>query len=146
MKPLIHFFLFCLAIAQLTACKKEATLPTNSLPVTAGNITGTFTVGSFVHNGNAATTFSGFSFEFTTSGTIVAVHDSTTFKGTWVFDDGNNTEIKMYFSEAPLNQLNQSWHISSLTTDHLLLSDDNKNEDAQDDHGRDNSSIEFKRD
>ena len=143
---LISSFILCLVTTQFIACQKDVAKPSNSLPATANNVAGQFTVGSFVSTGDQTSVFNGFTFIFKENGTIVATKGNDTFNGTWSFDDSNNTEIKINFSDAPLNQLNKGWHIADLTEDHLLLTDDGKNEDANDDHSSNNSSIEFERD
>jgi len=147
MKFLLNSFLLCMIVMQFIACKKEATNPSNGLPVTAASVAGNFTVGSFVGNGSQSTSLDGFSFTFKENGTIIATNGNDSFNGTWKFDDGNNTEIKIAFTNAPLDQLNKSWHIKDLTDDHLYLTDDsqNENEEHDDDYSSGNSSLEFER-
>ncbi len=145
MRTLIYFLMFTLIAMQLIACKKETASP-SSLPVTASAIAGNFTVGSFISTGDQTTAFDGYTFSFKENGTIIATKGSDTFSGTWRLDDGNNREIKISFSNSPLNQLNGSWHIEDLTDDHLYLAGDGEQEDNHDDHSDSNSYLEFERD
>lgn len=145
-RTIINFFFICLVNIQFIACQKDVSKPSDALSATATNIAGAFTINSFVTTADQTAIFNGFTITFNENGAIVATRGSDTFNGTWMFDDGNNTEIKINFSNAPLNQLNKGWHIANLTEDHLLLTHDGKNEDANDDHSSDNSSIEFERD
>jgi hypothetical protein len=146
MKSIIYFLVLCLLATQFIACKKDVSKPSNFLPPTAGNIAGTFTISSFVSVEDQTSVLSGFTFMFNENGIIVAKQGNNIFNGTWTLDDSNNTEIKINFSDAPLNQLNNTWHILELTNNHLLLTDDHEYEDADDDHTSDNSSVEFERD
>jgi hypothetical protein len=146
MKSLIHFFALCLLVTQFIACKKDVTNPSSSLPVTAGAIAGNFTIGSLVSAGNQNSTFNDFAFTFKENGTIIATKGSETFSGTWRFDDSNNTEIKISFTDIPLDQLNGSWHIQELNDDHFYLTDDSEHEDPNDDNPSHHISIEFERD
>ena len=145
MKRLIHVFSICLIVTQLIACKKDVTTPSSSLPVTASNIAGNFSVSSFTGTGDQTSAFNGFTFTFRENGSIIATSGSDTFNGIWRFDDSNNSEIKISFSNAPLNVLNGSWHIEDLTDDHLYLKDSSETEDNDDDHPSAHSSLEFER-
>ncbi|TKK71884.1 hypothetical protein FC093_02380 [Ilyomonas limi] len=145
MKSVIPFFILCLIATQFIACKKETTNPSTPLLVTAASVAGNFTVGSFVSTGSETSTFSSFLFTFKEDGTIVATKGSDTFDGTWKFDDGNNTEIKINFSAFPLSQLNGSWYVEDLTDDHLYLKDSSEADDNDDDHPSTHSRLEFER-
>ncbi len=148
MKFLLKSLILCFLVTQLVACKKTVTTPSASLPPTAASVAGNFTIGSFESTGDQTAVFDGFTFTLNENGTIVATNGRDTFNGTWTFDDSNNTELKINFSDAPLNELNKGWHIAELTNDHLLLTDDggNENADAGNDHASGQSTLEFERD
>jgi hypothetical protein len=140
---LSFLIVLCLAATQFIACKKDTT----DTPVATGTVAGNFTINSFVSSTDQTAVFDGYHFVFSDNGTITATKENTIATGTWRYDDGNSTEIKISFSSAPLNELNRSWHISELSGARMLLTDD----DDSDDHGDDNPSshhdrLEFERD
>lgn len=143
-KSALLITILVLITGQFIACKKDTSNP-SSLPVTASSIAGNFTVNSFTSSSNQTSLFTGYQFTFSENGTVTAIKDGTTNNGTWRFDDSNNSELKLSFSNTPLNELNKGWHIGELTTEHMLLTDDDKSNESGDDNPSSHEKLEFKR-
>lgn len=126
------------------ACKKDNTNP-SSLPLTAASIAGNFTVSSFISSTDQTALFSNYQFTFSDNGAATAVKDGVTYNGTWGFDDSDNSELKLSFSDGPLTELNKGWHIAELTSDHMLLTDDSESHENGDDNPNSHETLRFQR-
>lgn len=144
-KSISFLALLVLITGQFIACKKDNSNP-SSLPVTSSDIAGDFTVNSFITSSDQTATFNGYRFTFSENGTITATQGNTVSTGTWQFDDSDNSELKLNFSNSPLNELNKGWHIAELTTEHMLLTDDDDSHESGDDNPSGHSKLEFERD
>ena len=120
--------LLMLVIAGLTvSCKKEDNSPsTSSSSISSIITTGSWRV-SYYHESNDdhTTDFSGYTFTFSSSGTMTANYSSGTTNGTWEIDDSNVNEFHMSIgTTAPLNKLDHGWLIISQSSTEIKMKDD----------------------
>lgn len=71
--------------------------------------------------------FSGYTFRFETSGTLIANANGTTFEGTWLItsDDGSQRLVISITGNDALQELVDDWVIQSITSEEIRLRDDN---------------------
>src|SRR5688572_11568646 len=64
---------------------------------------------------NETSHFTGYIFDFTTDGNVIATKGSVTTTGTWSIglDDGENKLYLDFGPPSPLNELNDDWHIKN---------------------------------
>lgn len=143
-KSAFLFAIVLLVAGPFVACKKDVSSP-STLPATASNIAGNFTVNSFTTTSDQTALFTDYQFAFSDNGTVTATKDGVTSNGTWMFDDSDNSELKLSFPASPLNELNKGWHIAELTTEHMLLTDDDELHENGDDNPSSHKKLEFER-
>ena len=129
MKNSISFIAILLAaMVMTTSCKKEDnSSPDNSGTSIAGTITtGTWRISYYHESGNDHTSdFSGYTFTFSSSGTMTALHSSGNTMGTWSIDDSNVNEFHMSIgSTSPLDALTHGWLITSQSSTEIDMKDD----------------------
>jgi hypothetical protein len=112
MKSKITFLaLTLIASVAFFGCKKEDHIsPSNTSSVISN---GEWKVASFKDDGKDETAhFSGYTFKFESNGAVIAVKSSGTSTGSWSSGkDDSHTEIVISFPLAPLNELNEDWHV-----------------------------------
>lgn len=125
----IQAVLSIIAIASLTvSCKKEDNSPAVSGSSVSTVITsGSWRVSYYHENSDDHTTdFSGYTFTFSSNGTMTAAKSSSTTNGTWEIDDSNVNEFHMSIgSSTPLNKLTHGWLIISQSSSEIHMKDDN---------------------
>jgi hypothetical protein len=117
------------------ACKKDkkdddnssssssTTGSTGSYYVTTKMTNGKWKVSNFSTNGNNETqVFYGYAFQFNSNGTVFAVREGRTDIGGWsmVTNDGQN-ELNIKFPLAPLDELNEDWHVKEMNSNLVIL-------------------------
>ncbi len=128
MKNKIHLIAFAVLIIAASSCKKEDNSPasTNNSSI-AGTITnGTWRI-SYYHESSSDHTanFNGYTFTFSSNGTMTAIHSSGNTIGTWRIDDSNVNEFHMSIgNNAPLTDLDKGWLITSQTSTEIQMKDD----------------------
>lgn len=134
MKNTRNKFLALILIATVAffSCKKTDPLPSpnNTYPSTIQSTDNpTFTRGYwrvelFQKNGmDKANLLRGYLFTFNSNGIVNVLKDSSSVSGTWLTGQ-DNTALKKFvinFSFAPLNELNEEWHIKGETYSDLKL-------------------------
>ncbi|PKA83833.1 hypothetical protein ATE92_2001 [Ulvibacter sp. MAR_2010_11] len=90
----------------------------------------------FYDNSDQTNSFSSFSFNFDTNGTVIASNDILSTAGTWSYEDASNDsidddgiendeELILVFSESNLfNDLTDNWHITMATQNKVELFDE----------------------
>ncbi len=124
-----HFLSFLLiAIAALAAsCDTAGGIDSNTSQVVTS---GTWKVTLFTDNGNDETSdYSGYTFTFSSGGTLSAVKNGVTTNGTWsVNSSSNKFNINLgpkVDTNKPLGELTDDWKILSSTETVIRLTDDN---------------------
>jgi hypothetical protein len=124
MKMRVGFFALLLIIsAAFSVCKKEDQISPSNAIISTIVIPGEWKITLFNELSIDKTSkFKWYSFKFNTNGTITAVNGSTKVNGAWsTVKEGEKTKIIIYFSEAPLNDLNDDWRIINHTSTTLEL-------------------------
>ena len=122
--------LFCLLLASLllaTSCSPSANMTSSADRLVSS---GTWSVSQFINNSvNETSNFNGYTFTFSSSGTISAMKNGVTQSGTWSF---NSSESKFNIDlgpknsgNFPLGELSDDWKIQSASEKVLSLHDDN---------------------
>ena len=124
---LLASFLFFQSCSQ----SSDDTLPQNQTTTQNATVnTGTWRVTLFTDSGNDETTdFNGYSFEFNSSGAVVATRNGTSKTGTWSLNSSSTKFIiglgAKTDSNKPLGELTDDWKIISISTTEIRLTDDN---------------------
>ena len=128
MKNKIHLIALAILIIAASSCKKEDNSPAST---TSSSISGIITSGnwrvSYYHEGSNDHTsnFNGYTFAFSSSGTMTATDTSGMTSGTWRIDDSNVNEFHMSIgSSTPLTDLDRGWLITSQTSTEIQMKDD----------------------
>lgn len=124
-KVKILALLFGISVAS-SACKKEDNHSSSSASTyisAAGR--GNWQVTLLNDNGTDETNhFSGYSFRFNNGGLAVATNNTNSVNGTWSSgQDDDHVEFSISFPSAPLNELNNDWHIVKQTPTTMELED-----------------------
>ena len=103
----------------LFSCKRESN---NS--VSGDIINGTWIISKYIDSGSNETSyFTGYTFNFNADGLIVATNSSQV-GGSWSeYNDDDHTELTILFSQSPLNELNDDWHVVSRSNTQIELED-----------------------
>ncbi len=106
-------------IIFLFSCKRE-----NTNSISGEIINGTWAVSKYIDSGSDETSdFYGYTFNFNSDGSIVAINNSTTI-GSWSeYNDDDHTELNILFSQSPLDELNDDWHVISSDNSKIELED-----------------------
>ena len=102
------------------SCKRE-----NNIPV-AGTITsGTWSISKYIDSGSDETNhFTGYTFNFNSDGSLVALTNGNGVVGNWSeYNDDDHTELNILFSQDPLVELNDDWHVKSKSDTKIELED-----------------------
>lgn len=115
------------ATLVFTSCDPSANVPANTGQVATS---GTWRVTLFTDSGNNETSnYSGYTFSFSTGGTITAVKNGVTKTGTWSINTSSNKFNIDLGSKTqanhPLGELTDDWKILSATETEIRLGDDN---------------------
>lgn len=122
-------------IAGYAACKKDkkddsksdsssTTGSTSSYNTTSSIMTeGKWKVSNFTNNGNSETAiFYGYVFQFNPNGTVFAVREGRTEIGGWsIATNDGQKELNIKFPIAPLDRLNEDWHIKEINLNSVTL-------------------------
>jgi len=133
MKNKIYLMVFLIAaLATASSCKKEDNSSSSSS--TSSNVSAYITSGSWRINyyhesgDDHTSNFDGYTFTFSTSGTMSATNSGGTTSGTWEVDDSNVNEFHMSIgSTSPLLDLNHGWIITSQSAAEIHMKDDDLN-------------------
>lgn len=127
MKKILFSSLMVSMILFFTACDHAGNITaTTSQVVTSG----TWRISLFTDSGNDETAdFTGYSFAFSTNGTLAAVKNGITQTGTWSVNESSKKFIidlgPKDNSNRPLGELTDDWLILSRTNTEIRLTDDN---------------------
>lgn len=117
--PVLIFSLLGLLLLTPFSCKKYIQQQEQNALVKLVT-TGTWRVSGYLDHQttNLTDSFSGYSFQFNTDGTVFGVHGSQQTIGTWVGDVSKKTITSDFPSATdPLNLLNHTWVITDSYTD-----------------------------
>lgn len=93
-------------------------------------VTGDFTITKFTDsnpNEDKAADFNGYTFTFSTNGTITAVKNNVSTTGSYnkkSSHEGEAAKLTINFNTAPLSDLNKNWQINLISDNAIMLSDD----------------------
>jgi len=117
-KHFLRLLCFCSLLLGPVSCKKF--IEQQKMNAMEDIITkGTWRVSRYIdHQTDVTESFSGYSFQFKTDGTVDGSFGGQTTAGTWV-GDVNTRTIQSQFPPAddPLNKLNYTWKITDSYTD-----------------------------
>jgi len=117
-KPIFRLLISCSLLAGLISCKKF--IEQQKLNAMEDLVTkGTWRVSRYIdHQTDITSSFSGYSFQFKTNGTVDGVDAGQTTTGTWV-GDVNARTIQSEFPAAgdPLKKLNYTWKVTDSYAD-----------------------------
>jgi hypothetical protein len=127
MKSSIFSFSIAALMLLAVSCSKNNSISSNTAQVASS---GTWRVSLFTDSGNDETSdFSGYSFTFSSNGTVTAIKNGVTKNGTWsVSSSSNKFNINLGpkdNSNSPLGELTDDWKILSSTATEIRLGDDN---------------------
>jgi hypothetical protein len=130
MRKINYFTAAFVCLALVTSCKKEDNSHDNSGSSNSPSITSIITSGSWsvsyhhVGSDDHTTDFSGYTFTFSTGGTMTAVHSGDITNGTWSRDDSHNEIHFSIGSSSPLSDLSSGWSVVSSTSSKMVFRDD----------------------
>jgi hypothetical protein len=119
----------------ITSCTRQVNTPSNNN--TGGNsssgttVTGNFAITKFTDSNppeDKTADFAGYTFQFTEDGKIIATKGGTSTPGTYTEQPSHEAEgakLTISFNSQPLNALNKSWLIETITDTNIDLKDDN---------------------
>lgn len=121
------FSLFLVLALALVSCDRTNSVSTNISQVASS---GSWRVTLFTNSGTDETVnFSGYTFTFSSSGTVTAVKNGASQSGTWsVNTSSNKFNIELGPKTAPnlpLGELTDDWKILSTSATEIRLGDDN---------------------
>lgn len=122
--------LLLVIMIAFSSCKKEDNSSSTSQSATAilsSNIQqGNWRVTSFIENGvNQTNHYTGYQFQFASSGTVTAVNGGSTVSGTWS-SGSDNSQLKLilsFGSAVPFQELNSDWHVTQNSSTIIKLED-----------------------
>jgi hypothetical protein len=122
MKNKITLLVLSLIISvTFSNCKKEDHVsPSNTSSVISQ---GDWKVSSFNDDGKDETShFANYTFKFDDKGQITATKSGSSVNGSWsTGKDDSHTELNINFSSAPLNELNEDWHVLTQSSSSMEL-------------------------
>lgn len=131
MNKLLVSFLF-ISMFFIASCTKsdDDPAPGSNGSQTQMVATGSWHVSLFTDSGDDETTgFSGYSFRFNPNGSVTATSGSNSKNGTWSLNEGSKKFIidlgSKDDSNKTLGELTDDWHIISISSVEIKLSDDN---------------------
>jgi hypothetical protein len=129
MKTILFPFLMALLMFASQSCSRNSD-DTNTSIETAAVTSGSWRVSLFTDSGNNETSdFTGYTFQFTSGGTMTAARNGVVKNGTWSINSSSNKyNINLGAKEdnnRPLGELTDDWKIISLSATEIRLSDDN---------------------
>lgn len=81
---------------------------------------GSWIVSNFVEDGNDQTShFNGFTFSFSTNGTVTAINGDTTMNGTWVTGIDSSTPkfiLNFNVTNGPFEEISEDWRIENTSS------------------------------
>jgi len=119
--------LISVIVSLSVSCKKEDNGPAvSTLSASAIITSGSWRVSYYHESGDDHTiNFSGYTFTFSSNGTMTATNSSGTTSGTWKIDDRNKNEFHMDLGSAsPCSVMNHGWLIISKTSSEMGIKDD----------------------
>jgi hypothetical protein len=122
MKNKITLLVLSLIISvTFSNCKKEDRVSPNNTSSVISQ--GDWKVSSFNDSGKDETShFAGYSFRFDDKGQLIATKSGSSVSGTWsTGKDDSHTELIINFPSAPLNELNEDWHVLSQSSSSMEL-------------------------
>ena len=130
-KIITHLGMLIVALTlTITSCKKDDnSSPSSSSTSTA--VPSTLTTGSwrvsYYHESNNDHTlnFTGYSFTFSSNGTMTATNSSGTTNGTWNNDDSHSEFHMSIGNSSPLSDISNGWIITSSSSTQIIMKDDN---------------------
>jgi hypothetical protein len=127
MKKLINIAAAIILIFTVSSCKKDDnSIASQSAALTQTIQQGTWRVSYYNDNGTDETsTYSGYTFQFNSNGTVVATKAAITVNGTWTNGNDNST-VKLYLDFGtvnPFDELNDDWHVTQRSSTIIKLED-----------------------
>lgn len=106
-------------VILFTSCKKED----NAVEKTITK--GTWKISSYIDSGTDETYhFTGYTFNFNDDGSVLATLNSNGVYGNWFrSNDDNHEELNIVFNQAPLNEINDDWHVIVISESTIELQD-----------------------
>lgn len=126
MKKLIYFLLFAAVLSMNAGCSKDDPSPSDPEYMNEILLAGTWRITYFKDSDEDKTShFTGYNFDFTDQGVLVAANGTNTYPGIWsgIKDDG---EIKLFISfttPATFAELNDDWTTLEITQTKVSLVD-----------------------
>lgn len=104
-------------------CKKEDRISPSNAIINTVVVPGDWKIALFNELSTDKTSkFKWYSFKFNTNGTITAINGSSSVNGAWsTVREGKIRKIIIYFSSAPLDDLNDDWRVVNQTSTTLEL-------------------------
>ena len=123
----ISLLLITSLLITAVSCSKTAG---DNNPVPGIVTSGTWHVSLFVNSGTDETSsFSGYGFEFSASGTLTATKGSVTKTGTWSTGNSSNKLVidlgPKDASNLPYGEISKNWKLISSSSTEIKLGDDN---------------------
>ena len=133
MKTTLNLFILALAISLASCSKSTDDNPSNSSGSKTEQVSGNWTVTYYFDSGKDEThDFSGYSFDFATSGVLTATSGSASYSGSWSIgdkssdDDSSSNKLVINITgNKAMEDLEDDWLIVKLTENELHLKDDN---------------------
>jgi hypothetical protein len=121
-------------ILLITSCTRQVNTPSNnntgSNSTNGTTVTGNFAITQFTDSDpfeDKTAGFADYAFQFTEDGKIIATIGGTSTQGTYTekpSHEGEGAKLTISFSSQPLNSLNKSWLIETITDTNINLKDD----------------------
>ncbi|MGG9963704.1 hypothetical protein [Ferruginibacter sp. SUN106] len=128
MKKIISLSIIALLLSTtFISCSKDVTTSSSTTTPTSTVVTqGTWKITYYNDSGADETTnYTGYTFAFTTGGSVSAILGSFVTNGTWTSynDDSQNKLYLNFGSTVPLSKLKVDWHIIEKTSIKIRLED-----------------------
>ena len=109
--------------AVFSECKKEDQISPSNTIINTIVMPGDWRVSKLVkHSADETNQLKSYVFKLNTNGTIVAVKNGVAVNGAWsTARDGDHLKLTIYFSGAPLNELNNDWRVMNQTNTTIEL-------------------------
>ena len=127
-----YWFVFCVFfILSVTSCKKDDT-STIEGQIRTNVESGTWRITKFIDSGTDETSnFTGYNFDFGTSGSVTATNGTNSYTGTWSISDSNSDDDNLSDLDFNLNfnltnnfqDLNDNWDFISQSETKIELID-----------------------
>ena len=144
-KLFVLFFLLSISTLWM-ACSEEEAVTITPVSFTAQEIDGSYTIVSFINDGNEIVSQFGSTNEIEISSNKGIFFSNTSNFGGWEFgDDTGEIDIDISKGDSPFDEFENDWVVVKLENNELWLYDDDFFDDDNPDSDDDNEQVKLQR-